>query len=279
MNPIELHLCVNESTITAVDFISQQSPFSKNLIKKVMSCGAVWLTRKTTTQRIRRATKVLLNNDEIHIYYNEQIINHIPHPCLLIADEGEYSVWYKPAGIFSQGTKFGDHCTVQRFSEMHLKPQRNAFIVHRLDRDAKGLILLAHSKKAATLLSALFQNREIKKTYQIVIEGHLQIEQFPYSIKTPIDGKHASSTIEKADYVTGLNQTRVQISIQTGRKHQIRKHMASLGYPVVGDNLYGSHVQSANNGIKLELTAWKLEFNSPFNHQHKIYQLETDEII
>jgi tRNA pseudouridine32 synthase / 23S rRNA pseudouridine746 synthase len=276
LKSIDLHLCVNETSISAVDFISQQSTFSKNLIKKIMSSGAVWLSRNKTTQRIRRVTKKLIINDQIHIYYNEEIINQKPQSCLLIADEGEYSVWNKPAGIFSQGTRYGDHCTVQRFSEKHLQPQRNAFIVHRLDRAANGLILLAHSKKAAALLSALFQKREINKTYQIVVEGHLQIEQFPYSIKTPIDGKHASSTIEKANYLTEFNQTKVQVSIQTGRKHQIRKHMASLGHPVVGDNLYGNNVQSTNNNIKLELKAWKLEFNSPLNQQHKIYQLAID---
>jgi len=274
LKAIELHLCVNSSSITAVDYISQNSDFSKSLIKKIMSCGAVWLSRKNSTQRLRRATKPLLKNDQLHIYYNEHIIKLVPQACLLVADEGDYSVWNKPAGIFSQGTKYGDHCTVQRFSEKQLQPQRNAFIVHRLDRDANGLILLAHSKKAAALLSDLFQKREIKKTYQIVVEENLQLSELPYCINTPIDGKHAISTIEKMNYIESSNQTRVQISIQTGRKHQIRKHMASIGHPVVGDPLYGSIEEASDKRPKLQLKAWKLEFNSPFTHQHKIYQLQ-----
>jgi 23S rRNA pseudouridine955/2504/2580 synthase len=269
----ELHLSVLEKDIFAVDFIDKHSSFSKSLSKKIMSCGAVWLTRKNSTQRLRRAKKLLLVDDQIHIYYNPQIIDLPPLHCPLIADEGDYSVWNKPAGTFSQGTKYGDHCTVQRYAEKHLQPQRNAFIVHRLDRDANGLILLAHSKHAAASLSALFVHRNIKKTYQVVVEGNLcNINNLPFDITVPIDDKLAVSTIEKLNYLPESDQTMIQITIKTGRKHQIRKHMVHLGHPVVDDILYGKAEKSPSN---LKLCAWRLEFTSPFDQQHKIYQLAT----
>ncbi len=242
-----------------------------------MAAGAVWVSKNKSTKRLRRATKILSQNDKIHVYYKQHIIELKPQDCQLIADEGDYSVWNKPYGTFSQGTMYGDHCTVQRYAEKHLKPQRNAFIVHRLDRDANGLILLAHSKKAAALLSALFKHRKIKKNYQVIVMGHLQLDNIPFEIDQDIDGKASLSTIEELFYSSEKNQTTLDVSIGTGRKHQIRKHMAFLGHPVVGDKLYASTEQ--NKETELKLRAWKLAFNSPFSSQKpsnlKVYQLDS----
>ncbi|MFK5985469.1 MAG: RluA family pseudouridine synthase [Pseudomonadota bacterium] len=276
MKSLELHLVVSDNSIPAVDYIKQQSTLSKGLIKKIMSAGAVWLSRKNSTGRLRRATKALLKGDEVHLYYKQHIIDLIPQDCQLIADEGDYSVWNKPAGTYSQGTRYGDHCTVQRYAEKHLKPQRNAFIVHRLDKDANGIILLAHSKNAATLLSSLFKNRNIQKTYKLLVEGHLQVDTLPYKINQAIDGKTSISIINTIRYQKETDQTKLEVSIETGRKHQIRKHMAFLGHPIVGDPLYASPESIIKNlNIKLQLSAWKLSFNSPFNNQPKTYQLKT----
>jgi tRNA pseudouridine32 synthase/23S rRNA pseudouridine746 synthase len=279
MESIELHIDIVKDNITAIDSIRCHSSLSKNLIKKIMSCGAVWLSRNNSTKRIHRATKKLFVNDQIHLYYNEKIINQIPANCQLISDNNDYSIWNKAAGVFSQGTRYGDHCTMQRYAEKNLLPQRNAFIVHRLDRDANGLIILAHSKKAAALFSALFKNRKIHKTYQVIVEGNVSLANIPYKITSPVDNKNAISIIEKLSYNKETGQTQVQVNIQTGRKHQIRKHMLSLGHPVVGDTLYGQSSQPETNledekvRAKLELTAWKLEFICPITLEAKSYQL------
>ena len=97
--------------------------------------------------------------------------------ALLIEDLIDYSVWYKPYGMLSQGSKWSDHCTIARFAQKNLSNERPAFIVHRLDRAATGLILIAHSKKAAKALSSLFENRTIEsnsleKFYQIIVHGN-----------------------------------------------------------------------------------------------------------
>ena len=68
----------------------------------------------------------------------------------------------------------GDHCTIYRWAEQQLKPERPAFIVHRLDRAASGLIILAHSKKMAQTFSQLFKNHDIQKQYRATVEGELK---------------------------------------------------------------------------------------------------------
>lgn len=271
MTKLEIHLQVTDGPIKAVEFIAQHSQFSKGMIKKIMLKGAVWHTRKNSTKRLRRSTKELHQNDKVDLYYDEFIFNQVPNECRLIADEDKYSVWFKPSGTFSQGTKFGDHCTITRWSEQHLKPQRNAFIVHRLDRAAQGLILLAHSRQSAAAFSALFKERRINKTYQVIVHGNLQLNDAQaLKVDTPLDGKDALSYINSSHYDRNKDQSMLEVAIHTGRKHQIRKHMSLLGHPVVGDRLYGP---DNNPPLDLQLTAFKLVFTCPFSGEEKKYSL------
>ena len=150
-------------SISLPDQLVTATGFSRQNVKRAMQKGAVWLTRGKQTDRIRRVTKLAKPGDQVHLYYDEGILATVPTPCELISDEDAYSIWYKPYGVRSQGAKWGDHCTVYRWAEQHLEPQRPAFTVHRLDRAATGLILLAHTKGVATLLSKLFEQREIEK--------------------------------------------------------------------------------------------------------------------
>jgi tRNA pseudouridine32 synthase/23S rRNA pseudouridine746 synthase len=157
----EQHLTVEETGFNAAELLSQATVLSKQAVKRSMQKGAVWLTHQEHTQRLRRASKSLQPGDQLHLYYDKNILDEEPTPAQLIADEGDYSVWYKPYGMYCQGSKWGDHCTITRWAEQHLTPQRSSFVVHRLDRAANGLIIVAHEKKAAALLSALFQNRKV----------------------------------------------------------------------------------------------------------------------
>lgn len=265
--PLELHIPIDKTDLIAVEVLSEQSGLSKQKVKQLMQKGAVWLTKGQHTQRLRRAKKTLQLGDELHLYYNESVIEQEPTPAQLIADEVDYSIWYKPYGMHSQGSKWGDHCSIGRWVEQHLEPQRNAFVVHRLDRAASGLILIAHSKKVANSLSALFAKRQINKCYQAVVEGIVEAE--PIAVTEPVDEKKAISHIQCLDTDVPKNRSLVAIKIETGRKHQIRKHLAHLGYPIVGDRLYGNADE-----LDLQLTAVSLSFTCPLSGQIKQYELD-----
>ena len=151
-----MHIEINCTDKTAVDILGESTELTKQAIKQAMTKGAVWLSRKQGTQRVRRASKLLKPGDRLHIYYDEAVLEQHPACAVLISDEGLYSIWCKPYGMLSQGSKWGDHCTINRWIEKNLQPQRPAFIVHRLDRAATGLMIIAHQKKIAAYFSELF---------------------------------------------------------------------------------------------------------------------------
>lgn len=266
----ELHIKVSEPGQTALALLADKAPLSKQKIKSAMSNGAAWLESSTGIHRLRRAKKLLQKNDTLHFYYDEAIQQTEPATAELIADEGEYSIWNKPYGMYSQGTKWGDHCTVYRWAEKQLTPQRPAFPVHRLDRAASGLIILAHSKKMAKKFSELFKDHKIQKQYQATVEGEMDSIDLPYTISSNIDNKTAVSRIIALQKHKG--NTIITIEIETGRKHQIRKHLSGTGHAIVGDRLYGSG-QSEEN---LKLQAVYLKFICPLSGEVREYSLENN---
>jgi 23S rRNA-/tRNA-specific pseudouridylate synthase len=274
-SPFECHLVVEQEESTAVELLANATGLSKQHIKQVMQKGAVWLEEKKTgkPRRLRRASKTPAIGDELHLYYNANVLAAAPQPPQLIADQGEYSIWNKPYGLFSQGSKWGDHCTVQRWVEQNLTPQRPAFSVHRLDRAATGLIIIAHQKRIATELSKLFAQREMEKHYRVIVHGQFPAGTWPQKIDVEIDGRHARSHARLLEYDAENDRSLLDVRIDTGRKHQIRIHLLSIGFPVVGDRLYGGKGEQAEDEENLQLTACSLTFVCPVTQREMSFQL------
>jgi len=232
-----------------------------------MQKGAVWLTDNKGTHRLRRQSKKLNTGTSLHFYYDSEVLDEVVDDATLIADEGDYSVWYKPRGMLSQGSKWGDHCAIYRWVEQNLTPQRQAFIVHRLDRFASGLILIAHKKKMATSLANLFQEKSIKKQYKAIVHGSFPQETVTFT--NDVDNKPAVSHVSLLQYDNVTDKSLVQVEIETGRKHQIRIHLSGAGFPIVGDRLFGNDEGDED----LQLTAFRLSFPSPIDGAEKIYEL------
>jgi len=278
--PKEFHIPIIQSDVTAIDCLAEASGLSKQMIKQVMQKGCVWLEQHTARgdekqfiQRLRRAKRVLKPRETLHFYYDETVLNEKPAEAILISDEGAYSVWNKPAGMRSQGSKWGDHCTLYRWAEQHLNPERPAFIVHRLDRAASGLMLLAHKKQVTAELTRMFAKRQVDKHYQVKVEGDfsklLPSDETTKSIRTNIDRKAATSHVRHLNYDKVSDESLLEVQIETGRKHQIRVHLASVGFPVVGDRLHGS----GKSDQDLQLAAMSLKFQCPVTGETKSFAL------
>lgn len=249
----------------AVELLTEASGLSKQKIKSAMKKGAIWLDEGKGFKRLRRASKVLSSGSQLDFYFNPEVLAEEPTPAELIADHKQYSVWFKPRGMFSQGSKWGDHCTLQRWAEQHLEPQRPAFIVHRLDRATSGLMLLAHTKKMAQRLSAMFESRGIHKTYLAKVTGNFP--KMKQSYHNPLDGKTAVSHVM---LVTQFDtEALIKIRIETGRKHQIRRHLAGAGYPLIGDRLHGFSETEED----LALVAYQLNFECPITGETLSFSL------
>ena len=268
MLKLEKHIVATQSQ-TVLDCLSENTEFSKQQLKQIMQNGAVWLENKQGISRVRRAKKTLNVTDQLHFYYDEVVQSTQPLKAELVADEGGYSVWNKPSGMYSQGSKWGDHCTLYRYAEMNLLPQRPAFIVHRLDRAANGLILLAHKKTLAASLSRMFENREIYKKYKARVEGVIEGCELPYEIKNILDEKISISRIFSLNVNVAEQTTDVDVEIKTGRKHQIRRHLSGLGHPIVGDRLYGEKISK----LDLQLSAVNIKFKCPVTGEPRDYKI------
>jgi tRNA pseudouridine32 synthase/23S rRNA pseudouridine746 synthase len=262
----EKSIAIDASSKRAIDWLAEQTPLSRMQLKKAMTHGAVWLQIGKKQERLRRATRELPTNSMLHIYYDAEILALTPPMPVLIAKEPSYSVWYKPAGLLAQGSRQGDHCSLLRIVEQ--LTQRKTFLVHRLDREANGLMLIAHTEKAAAALSALFQHNRIAKYYRASVVGQLTVNS-TLKIDAPLDGKHAVTWIDSATYDAGNHCTHLQLHIDTGRKHQIRRHLAQLGHPVLGDARYGT----ASKNTALALTACRIEFLCPLANRNRQFIL------
>lgn len=269
----EKHVTAKESGITAISLLADNTPLSKQKIKSAMTNGAAWLESEHGVNRIRRAKKALKQGETLHLYYDSEILSQTADPAILIADEVEYSIWNKPYGMYSQGSKWGDHCTIYRWAEKYFEPGRPAYLVHRLDRAATGLIIIAHNKKTANAFLEMFKQHAIKKHYRAIVEGDLSNMELPFTINAPLDGKPAESMVLEADFNTHEQTTTILIEIKTGRKHQIRRHLSSTGHPIVGDRQYGAKDTSRN----LQLSSVFLSFVCPLEKRLHTYTLSSDQ--
>lgn len=154
-------------------------------------------------------------------------------------------------------------------------------IVHRLDKDTTGLMIIAKTEEAMNKLILDFKQRDITKKYVCIVRGEVKEENF--TIKLPItrdiknrhkmcvnkDGKEAITKVRKIWSKNGL--TKLEIELLTGRTHQIRVHMAYLGYPIIGDNIYSNGKN--NYGITGQVLQSKyLEFNHPITKNRMIFE-------
>jgi len=252
--------CVVEETTQVdlpniTDFLAAKTGLSKGRIKHALVSGALRVKkRKGGLQRVRRATASVPAGSMISFHYDEQLLAIKPASAELLEDLTQYSIWFKPPGVLSQGTEWGDHCSLLRQVEQFFENRRKVFLVHRLDRDACGLMLIAHTGKMADQLSHLFASREMEKHYLVRVQGHLQAPVG--TIDAPLDGKSAvtHTKVVAEDAETSL----LEVQIDTGRKHQIRRHLSSNGHPVVGDPLYGERDKKG-----MHLSAVRLCFSCP----------------
>lgn len=266
----------------AIDWLADNTPLSRMQLKKALAAGAVWLQTGKHQERFRRATREVPANSILHVHYDAAILALTPPQPRLLADEKQYSVWYKPAGLLSQGTRQGDHCSLLRLAEQQLN--RKTFLIHRLDREASGLMLVAHTERAAAALSGLFQQHKIQKHYRATVQGQWQHAPLPFCLDADIDGKSAISWINRAQYDPASHTSALEIRIDTGRKHQIRRHLAGCGHPVVGDPRYtvnkSSHTNSNTNSDAgsargtLALEACRIAYHCPVFNRPRQYTLD-----
>ena len=254
------------------DFFARHTGLPKTRIKDAMGKGAAWLRRGTgKRQRIRRATAPIKRGDILELFYDETILNREAPEALLVKDLGLYSVWHKPPGLVTEGTNYGDHCSLLRQVEEYFVPARQIFPIHRIDYEASGLVILAHDQKTAAALSRLFRDHLIEKRYRIEVLGNPSKKMPRGLISIPLDGKEAVTEFVLERYYPETDISTVAVRLRTGRLHQIRRHFEMIGHPVMGDPKHG---RKNKNTEGMKLSAIMLRFPCPVTGQDVTYTLD-----
>jgi tRNA pseudouridine32 synthase/23S rRNA pseudouridine746 synthase len=258
-SPLKQVLTVEEPS-NACDFLALRTGLPKARIKDCMTKGGVWRLRPGRQgSRLRRATAPVHPGETLEINYDPALLAIVPDAPALVFRHARYSVWDKPAGVLSQGTRFADHCAMTRLAQNGLGARSELHPVHRLDREARGLILMAHDKGAAGKFGELFRRNRVEKEYMVVVRGVPDWTEL--TADAPLDGRESRSHFRILARDPDTGTALVAARIDTGRRHQIRRHLAEAGFPVMGDPRYGRGNAFPGG---LQLIAVSLSLTCPF---------------
>jgi tRNA pseudouridine32 synthase/23S rRNA pseudouridine746 synthase len=246
--------------------LSFSSKLPPEKIADACAKGAVWLQKggKGKILKERNANYSVKPQDILTFYYDPRVLS-LPtlKEAECLEETKHYGVWIKKAGVVTQGTQAGDHTSLLRYVEVTKK--KETFLVHRLDRETEGLTLIAYTSEGAAKLSALFQENRIKKTYEAVVLGTMTPGR-KETINASLDDKEAITHFEVLDSSEDFSLLRIEI--ETGRLHQIRRHLDHIGHPVMGDPKYGKGNKN-REGLKLKATS--LSLKDPWEKKEKTW--------
>lgn len=252
------------------EVLQKATSLSFEILADAAAKGAVWHQRmgKGKILKIRSLPVLVDPADKINFYYDPKILAMKELRAIqCLFETNHYGIWIKPPGVIPQGTQTGDHTSLLRFVEKYRK--KEVYLVHRLDRETEGLMIIGYTSEGAAKLSDLFQRNKIHKTYEAVVLGEIE-KGTRQTISASLDGKEAITHFESLGNEQG--KSLLSIVIETGRLHQIRRHLDFIGYPIMGDPKYG---KGNKNRDGLKLLAKSLKFLDPWTKKEVSLQLET----
>ncbi|ROS91154.1 RluA family pseudouridine synthase [Muribaculaceae bacterium Isolate-039 (Harlan)] len=270
---IETYQVAEEAAL--LEFLIGAMPQRKRTaIKNLLSHNQIAVNGIPTTQfdmALKAGDEVKANlTREFRVFYNRRL--------KLVYEDDDIIVVNKGYGLLSMGTDKIKEGTAYSILREYLKwqdPRNKLFIVHRLDRDTSGLMVFAKSQEAKDKLQHNWNNMVIARKYLAVVEGRPEPEEGEvrsylaensrfevYSTDKPEEGQLAVTRYRTLRSRNGYSL--MEVSLDTGRKNQIRVHMKDLGHPIAGDRRYGAKSSPIH---RMALHAQTLRFIHPMTRK------------
>lgn len=264
----------------------------------LMQCLEAKLTdhKRTSIKALMKYNQVALNSmptsqfdqpihtgDTLSVNFTRPFVV-FSHPRIkLVYEDNDIIVINKGSGILSVSTDNVKDGTAYSILRDYLKkkdPRLMLFVVHRLDRDTSGLMMFAKNVEAKEAMQHNWNNMVLGRRYVAVVEGKVEQEegvvksylaetsQFEvYSTQNPDEGQLAITRFKRLQCNNGYSL--MELSLDTGRKNQIRVHMKDLGHPIVGDRKYGAKASPIH---RLGLHARTLHFAHPVTKKEMLFE-------
>ena len=244
---------------------------SRKGIKKALSKGYVVLNNQTafSGDYVKKGDEIMLVSPE------KQPFKLFPLKVDVVYEDEYIAVVHKPAGLITSGNYYKTLHNCLPYN-LTLSNQKDKLVsplpVHRLDRATSGLVIVAKTYKARMVLGEAFEHKTVKKSYYAIVQGYLKAHGV---LNQPISGKEAITyfkTIASVPCKRNSSLTLVELQPHTGRTHQLRIHLATIGYPIYGDQLHGDPNNTKKNK-GLFLFAFKLAFYHPITNTPLTFEL------
>ena len=267
----------------------------QSLIEKIIRQNKIKVNNKKTksSYRVQEGDKIeLFNIDKFKISSRSKIIKYKPsnkevksYEKFILENNENFLVVNKPSGVAVQsGTKsFRNIIDILKDSDIFLNTK--PYIVHRLDKETSGVLIIAKNREYAQLFTSLFRIRKIHKTYLALVYGKLKSnnltlkdELITYENDKKVKQKAIThlKVIKKTDDFSYL-----ELNPITGRKHQIRKQLFNIGHPILGDKKYFLNNNIVYRDKYLMLHAYKIKFmieNIRYNFQAR-YNINFEKLL
>ncbi|HUO84955.1 MAG TPA: RluA family pseudouridine synthase [Thermoanaerobaculia bacterium] len=243
---------------------------SRSTLRQMLRDGRVRVNGEVE----KRASRNLERGDHLDVVRRDHVLDAAPEVEILHHDD-DVIVVVKPAGILSVSTARASDASLQAMLNEMLKSNRRrgrVWPVQRLDRDASGVMVFGRNRQAFERLKERFSRHQIERRYVAIIEGTMPkpagtirslLRESPRtlsvsSVSDATEGKLAVTHFRTL--AAGPRFSTLEVTLETGRKHQIRVHFAESGHPIIGDRRYGSGTDPIG---RLGLHAIVLAFEHP----------------